>query len=180
MQRASYAHAPATVRWVRRIALFIDIVVVVTQMERRLVLVDLQQPLIAQRVETMVSALALVLVGKGVAILPACAQIGRPPGLVFRPFEMSMRRWTSLPAGAAIGRTLSSSHSWRVRAHVCDKRLSCRSSSAKIHTFALRCEAATRSGRSNGSAGATVGSGQRGAHRPLSGSQPSLYLGRLL
>jgi DNA-binding transcriptional LysR family regulator len=42
---------------------------------------------IAQRVETMVSALALVLAGKGVAILPACAQIGRPPGLVFRPFR---------------------------------------------------------------------------------------------
>jgi DNA-binding transcriptional LysR family regulator len=38
----------------------------------------------AQRVGTMVSALALVLAGKGVAILPACAQIGRPPGVVFR------------------------------------------------------------------------------------------------
>jgi DNA-binding transcriptional LysR family regulator len=39
---------------------------------------------IAQRVETMMSALALVLAGKGVAILPACARIGRPPGVVFR------------------------------------------------------------------------------------------------
>ncbi len=29
----------------------------------------------------------LVLAGKGVAILPACAQIGRPPGVVFRPFR---------------------------------------------------------------------------------------------
>jgi DNA-binding transcriptional LysR family regulator len=29
-------------------------------------------------------ALVLVLAGKGVAILPACAQIGRPPGVVFR------------------------------------------------------------------------------------------------
>ena len=47
---------------------------------------DVSMP-IAQRVETMVSALALVLAGKGVAILPACAQIGRPPGLVFRPFR---------------------------------------------------------------------------------------------
>ena len=44
---------------------------------------DVSMP-IAQRVETMVSALALVLAGKGVAILPACAQIGRPPGVVFR------------------------------------------------------------------------------------------------
>jgi len=47
---------------------------------------DVSMP-IAQRVETMVSALALVLAGKGVAILPACAQIGRPPGMVFRPFR---------------------------------------------------------------------------------------------
>lgn len=42
---------------------------------------------VAQRVETMVSALALVLAGKGVAILPACARIGRPPGVVFRPLR---------------------------------------------------------------------------------------------
>ena len=42
---------------------------------------------IAQRVETMVSALALVLAGRGVAILPACAQIGRPPGVTFRPLR---------------------------------------------------------------------------------------------
>ena len=47
---------------------------------------DVSMP-IAQRVETMVSALALVLAGKGVAILPACARIGRPPGVVFRPFR---------------------------------------------------------------------------------------------
>jgi DNA-binding transcriptional LysR family regulator len=47
---------------------------------------DVSMP-IAQRVETIVSALALVLAGKGVAILPACAQIGRPPGVVFRPFR---------------------------------------------------------------------------------------------
>jgi DNA-binding transcriptional LysR family regulator len=47
---------------------------------------DVSMP-IAQRVETMVSALALVLAGKGVAILPACAQIGRPPGVVFRPLR---------------------------------------------------------------------------------------------
>ncbi|WP_418117173.1 LysR family transcriptional regulator [Variovorax sp. 350MFTsu5.1] len=42
---------------------------------------------VAQRVETMVSALALVLAGQGVAILPACARIGRPPGVVFRPLR---------------------------------------------------------------------------------------------
>lgn len=47
---------------------------------------DVSMP-VAQRVETMVSALALVLAGKGVAILPACARIGRPPGVVFRPFR---------------------------------------------------------------------------------------------
>ncbi|KQW54103.1 LysR family transcriptional regulator [Variovorax sp. Root411] len=56
---------------------------VVTAMLRRH---EVSMP-IAQRVETMVSALALVLAGKGVAILPACAQIGRPPGVVFRPFR---------------------------------------------------------------------------------------------
>lgn len=44
---------------------------------------DVSMPM-AQRVGTMVSGLALVLAGKGVAILPACAQIGRPPGVVFR------------------------------------------------------------------------------------------------
>ncbi|MGJ7491096.1 LysR family transcriptional regulator [Variovorax sp. ZT4R33] len=42
---------------------------------------------IAHRVETTVSALALVLAGKGGAILPACAQIGKPPGVVFRRFR---------------------------------------------------------------------------------------------
>jgi DNA-binding transcriptional LysR family regulator len=47
---------------------------------------DVSMP-VAQRVETMVSALALVLAGKGVAILPACARIGRPPGVVFRPLR---------------------------------------------------------------------------------------------
>ncbi|MET3441980.1 DNA-binding transcriptional LysR family regulator [Variovorax paradoxus] len=47
---------------------------------------DVSMP-VAQRVETMVSALALVLAGKGVAILPACARIGRPPGVVFRQFR---------------------------------------------------------------------------------------------
>jgi DNA-binding transcriptional LysR family regulator len=47
---------------------------------------DVSMP-IAQRVETMVSALALVLAGKGLAILPASARIGRPPGVVFRPLR---------------------------------------------------------------------------------------------
>jgi len=56
---------------------------VVTSMLRRF---GISMPVV-QRVETTVSALALVLAGKGVAILPACAQIGRPPGVVFRPFR---------------------------------------------------------------------------------------------
>lgn len=42
---------------------------------------------IAHRVETVNSALALVMAGEGCAILPACAQIGRPPGVVFRRFR---------------------------------------------------------------------------------------------
>jgi DNA-binding transcriptional LysR family regulator len=42
---------------------------------------------VVQRVETAMSALALVLAGKGCAILPACAQLGRPPGIVFRHFQ---------------------------------------------------------------------------------------------
>lgn len=36
------------------------------------------------RVETVHSALALVLAGEGYAIVPACAAVGSPPGLVFR------------------------------------------------------------------------------------------------
>lgn len=39
------------------------------------------------RVETVHSALALVLAGEGYAIVPACAAVGSPPGLVFRPLE---------------------------------------------------------------------------------------------
>jgi DNA-binding transcriptional LysR family regulator len=42
---------------------------------------------IAHRVETVHSALALVLAGEGYAIVPACAAAGSPPGLVFRPLE---------------------------------------------------------------------------------------------
>ncbi|ROZ77769.1 LysR family transcriptional regulator [Ramlibacter sp. WS9] len=42
---------------------------------------------IVQRVETVHSALALVLAGEGFAIVPACAAVGSPPGLVFRPLE---------------------------------------------------------------------------------------------
>lgn len=41
---------------------------------------------IASRVETVYSALSLVLAGEGVAILPACAQLASPRGIVFRPF----------------------------------------------------------------------------------------------
>ncbi|VTU45831.1 LysR family transcriptional regulator [Variovorax sp. PBL-E5] len=40
---------------------------------------------IAHRVETVHSALALVMAGEGMAILPACAALGSPPGLVFKP-----------------------------------------------------------------------------------------------
>jgi DNA-binding transcriptional LysR family regulator len=41
---------------------------------------------VANRVETVHSALSLVLAGEGMAILPACAQLGCPTGVVFRPF----------------------------------------------------------------------------------------------
>jgi DNA-binding transcriptional LysR family regulator len=41
---------------------------------------------VANRVETAHSALSLVLAGEGMAILPACAQLGCPTGVVFRPF----------------------------------------------------------------------------------------------
>ncbi len=39
----------------------------------------------AHAVETVYSALGLVLAGEGIAILPAGAALGRPPGVVFRP-----------------------------------------------------------------------------------------------
>lgn len=42
---------------------------------------------IVQRVETVHSALALVMAGEGFSILPACAAFGSPPGLAFRPLE---------------------------------------------------------------------------------------------
>ena len=41
---------------------------------------------IAGRVETAHSAISLVLAGEGFAILPACAELGSPRGVVFRPF----------------------------------------------------------------------------------------------
>jgi DNA-binding transcriptional LysR family regulator len=56
---------------------------VVTPMLRRH---DVTMPVV-QRVETAMSALALVLADKGCAILPACAQLGCPPGVVFRHFQ---------------------------------------------------------------------------------------------
>jgi DNA-binding transcriptional LysR family regulator len=40
---------------------------------------------VVHRVETVHSALALVMAGEGVAILPACAALGSPPGLAFKP-----------------------------------------------------------------------------------------------
>jgi DNA-binding transcriptional LysR family regulator len=42
---------------------------------------------IVERVETVHSALALVLAGEGFAIVPACAAVGSPPGLAFRPLQ---------------------------------------------------------------------------------------------
>jgi DNA-binding transcriptional LysR family regulator len=41
---------------------------------------------IVSRVETVHSAMSLVLAGEGLAILPACARLGAPQGIVFRPF----------------------------------------------------------------------------------------------
>ena len=41
---------------------------------------------VANRVETVHSALSMVLAGEGMAILPACAELGCPTGVVFRPF----------------------------------------------------------------------------------------------
>lgn len=40
---------------------------------------------ISHRVETATSAMALVLAGEGCTLLPRCAQLGRPQGVVFRP-----------------------------------------------------------------------------------------------
>jgi DNA-binding transcriptional LysR family regulator len=42
---------------------------------------------IAGRVETAHSAISLVLAGEGLAILPACAELGSPRGVVFKPFQ---------------------------------------------------------------------------------------------
>ncbi len=39
---------------------------------------------VVERVETVHAALALVLAGEGYAVVPACAAIGAPPGVVFR------------------------------------------------------------------------------------------------
>jgi DNA-binding transcriptional LysR family regulator len=42
---------------------------------------------IVGRVETAHSAISLVLAGESLAILPACAELGSPRGVVFRPFS---------------------------------------------------------------------------------------------
>jgi DNA-binding transcriptional LysR family regulator len=42
---------------------------------------------VVERVETVHAALALVLAGEGYAIVPECAAVGAPPGVVFRPFK---------------------------------------------------------------------------------------------
>ena len=41
---------------------------------------------VSGRVETAHSAISLVLAGEGLAILPACAALGAPRGVVFKPF----------------------------------------------------------------------------------------------
>jgi DNA-binding transcriptional LysR family regulator len=41
---------------------------------------------VANRVETIHSALSFALAGEGMAILPTCAQLGCPTGVVFRAF----------------------------------------------------------------------------------------------
>ncbi|MBN8754619.1 MULTISPECIES: LysR family transcriptional regulator [Variovorax] len=41
---------------------------------------------VAHRVTTVHSALALVLAGEGLAIVPSCAALGAPPGIKFKPF----------------------------------------------------------------------------------------------
>ncbi|MDP9912513.1 DNA-binding transcriptional LysR family regulator [Variovorax boronicumulans] len=51
----------------------------------------------AHRVETVHSALALVLAGEGYAIVPACAAVGSPRGVVFRPLK---NEDASLPVAA--------------------------------------------------------------------------------
>jgi DNA-binding transcriptional LysR family regulator len=42
---------------------------------------------VVERVETVHAALALVLAGEGYALVPACAAIGRPPGVAFRKLK---------------------------------------------------------------------------------------------
>jgi DNA-binding transcriptional LysR family regulator len=42
---------------------------------------------VVERVETVHAALALVLAGEGHAVVPACAAVGHPPGVVFRPLK---------------------------------------------------------------------------------------------
>lgn len=42
---------------------------------------------VVERVETVHAALALVLAGEGYAIVPACAAVGRPPGVAFRKLK---------------------------------------------------------------------------------------------
>ena len=56
-----------------------DMSVAATMLRRRQVTMQ-----VVERVETVHAALALVLAGEGYAFLPACAAVGRPPGVVFR------------------------------------------------------------------------------------------------
>lgn len=42
---------------------------------------------VVERVETVHAALALVLAGEGYAVVPACAAVGRPPGVAFRKLK---------------------------------------------------------------------------------------------
>jgi DNA-binding transcriptional LysR family regulator len=42
---------------------------------------------VVERVETVHAAMALVLAGEGLAIVPACAAAGAPTGVVLRPLQ---------------------------------------------------------------------------------------------
>jgi DNA-binding transcriptional LysR family regulator len=42
---------------------------------------------VVERVETVHAALAMVLAGEGYAIVPECAAVGAPPGVLFRPLK---------------------------------------------------------------------------------------------
>ena len=48
---------------------------------------------VVERVETVHAAMALVLAGEGLAIVPACAAAGAPNGVVLRPLQDALDRF---------------------------------------------------------------------------------------